>query len=301
MHSTLNKIPSLLPLYISALMKSKKGLTRELSVPNFSAEAPFVIKQAWLDQYRDICGWKKTGLPLTAPQVYAAPIHTYLLAHAECPVPMLGLVHAGNQIVSTCTLPIDTPLIVKVWFGATRWKAKGYEFDLHTAIKAQEDECDWSKAPWQACTSIFRTVSKEHQQLSESFQPSIDVHSQHDFMHNQSLDLPAHLGRKYGKIAGDRNPIHLYPWSARLFGFNKPIMHGMWTLARSLAFLEESHPHYDLSQGTLEVRFKKPIFLPSQIQIQIQNHSHEDLKSPRVNLSVFNHKEQYAIDAFYCA
>ena len=66
-----------------------------------------------------------------------------------------------------------------------------------------------------------------------------------------------------------------------------------------LHFLEESDTQYDLSQGTLEVRFKKPISLPSKIEIHIDSHSDQNLQSSQVDLSVFNHKEQYAIDATY--
>jgi acyl dehydratase len=74
------------------------------------------------------------------------------------------------------------------------------------------------------------------------------------------LNLPSNLGRLYGKIARDRNPIHLYPWSAKLFGFKKPIIHGMWTLARTLATIT---PADQCTLGSLEVRFKRPISLPS--------------------------------------
>ena len=49
--------------------------------------------------------------------------------------------------------------------------------------------------------------------------------------------LPEDLGRRFAKVAGDRNPIHMYWWTARLFGFRRPIIHGMWTLARCMAAL----------------------------------------------------------------
>ena len=76
-----------------------------------------------------------------------------------------------------------------------------------------------------------------------------------------TLQLPADMGRRYAPIAQDRNPIHLYPWSARLFGFKRPIMHGMWTLGRALA--EAVPSTREASVGELQVRFKRPIALPS--------------------------------------
>ncbi|NEA19599.1 MaoC/PaaZ C-terminal domain-containing protein, partial [Streptomyces halstedii] len=50
--------------------------------------------------------------------------------------------------------------------------------------------------------------------------------------------LPGDLGRRYGAVSGDRNPIHLHPLTARLFGFPRHIAHGMWTVARCLAEAE---------------------------------------------------------------
>ena len=75
------------------------------------------------------------------------------------------------------------------------------------------------------------------------------------------------MGRRYAPIAQDRNPIHLYPWSARLFGFKRPIMHGMWTLGRALA--EAAPSTREASVGELQVRFKRPIALPSTPQLTL--------------------------------
>jgi acyl dehydratase len=79
-----------------------------------------------------------------------------------------------------------------------------------------------------------------------------------------TLHLPPDLGRRYGAIAGDRNPIHLYPWSARLFGFKRPIMHGMWTLARALRASGGEAPP---ATGELRVQFRRPVSLPSEVSL----------------------------------
>ena len=50
--------------------------------------------------------------------------------------------------------------------------------------------------------------------------------------------MPGDIGRRYGAVSGDRNPIHLHGWSAKLFGMPRPIAHGMWLKARCLAELE---------------------------------------------------------------
>ena len=72
--------------------------------------------------------------------------------------------------------------------------------------------------------------------------------------------LPENLGRSYGAVSGDRNPIHLYPLTAKALGFPRHIAHGMWSKARCIAALENRLP----DQVRVEVAFKKPIFLPGK-------------------------------------
>ncbi len=73
--------------------------------------------------------------------------------------------------------------------------------------------------------------------------------------------LPADLGRTYAAVSGDANPIHLYPLTAKALGFPRQIAHGMWTLARSVAAIENRLPE----AVTVEVAFKKPVFLPGTV------------------------------------
>ncbi len=70
------------------------------------------------------------------------------------------------------------------------------------------------------------------------------------------------LGRRYGSVSGDLNPIHVHPFTARLFGFRSAIAHGMWTKARCLAALEPRLP----DAFTVDVAFKKPILLPRKVE-----------------------------------
>ena len=69
------------------------------------------------------------------------------------------------------------------------------------------------------------------------------------------------IGRRYARVSGDWNPIHLSRLTARPFGFRRAIAHGMWTLARSLA-LVEGQAGRGISTAT--ARFRRPLYLPAQ-------------------------------------
>lgn len=75
-------------------------------------------------------------------------------------------------------------------------------------------------------------------------------------------DLPGTLGRRYARVSGDWNPIHLSSLTARPFGYRRPIAHGMWTLGRAFAAmpLPESF--------TVDATFASSLTLPSAVESQ---------------------------------
>jgi acyl dehydratase len=76
-----------------------------------------------------------------------------------------------------------------------------------------------------------------------------------------SFMADAGIGRRYGRVSGDLNPIHLSALSAKLFGFRRAIAHGMWTQARALAAML---PRQALAQADVQVEFKTPLYLPAR-------------------------------------
>jgi hypothetical protein len=73
--------------------------------------------------------------------------------------------------------------------------------------------------------------------------------------------LGGDVGRRYAAVSGDHNPIHLYHLTAKALGFHRQIAHGMWSLARCVAALENRLP----DMVTVDAAFKKPIFLPGTV------------------------------------
>src|SRR5699024_1219776 len=73
--------------------------------------------------------------------------------------------------------------------------------------------------------------------------------------------IPAHIGRRYARVAGDYNPIHLGAPTARLFGFRAAIATGMWLAARSAAAINVERIRYP---HEFTVEFKRPVYLPAE-------------------------------------
>jgi hypothetical protein len=82
---------------------------------------------------------------------------------------------------------------------------------------------------------------------------------------SSSFRAPAGLGRRYGFISGDVNPIHMSDLTARAFGFPRAIAHGMWSLGRLASDFEAEA--FD-GGCELSVGFKLPIYMPAWLMLQ---------------------------------
>jgi hypothetical protein len=256
-------------MYRSILLRRKSKFERDQLIPEIAAETTLTIDTEWVSNYRAVCGLPsappESPLPITVPQVFAAPLHTYLLIHPDFPVSALGVVHAANEMIATRPLKAQEPMRIRVGVGETRWKTRGVEFDFHTAVFTEGN----SEPAWRARTVIFRSIktpsAKDKARSIVSPEPVLEGET-------RSIKLSSDLGRRYAPVAGDYNPIHLYPITARLFGFKRPIVHGMWTLAHVMGRLSHDasapgHGHYAsshelLSTGSIGVKFRRPLFSP---------------------------------------
>ncbi|TKB45063.1 MaoC/PaaZ C-terminal domain-containing protein [Thalassotalea mangrovi] len=80
------------------------------------------------------------------------------------------------------------------------------------------------------------------------------------FQQEYFLLLNHKLARRYASISGDYNPIHMYDFTARLFGFDHAIIHGMYLAHRLLLDKKVETDHCRIS-------FKKPCKLPAKVGV----------------------------------
>jgi acyl dehydratase len=98
--------------------------------------------------------------------------------------------------------------------GEHRPHKKGTEVDFVTRVNGAD-----GTEVWRSITTIlFFHRSK----FEETFQSTVDISTEQ----STEIKILADAGRKWANFNGDFNPIHLYTWSAKLFGFRSPIVHG---------------------------------------------------------------------------
>ena len=265
----LDAAPRLGRLFVKAAVPSRRSAD---SLPGHGyARAGVRADAARVAEYARVCGFGVSGtLPVTYPHILAFPMQTKLMTDPEFPFPLIGTVHIGNRIRSLRPIGLTEPLVLRVSAENLRPHDRGSQFDIVTEALA-DGEPVWHEVS----TYLRRTKSGGGGSGERESAPP---------EHPAAVwRVPADTGRRYARVSGDRNPIHLHALTARPFGFPAAIAHGMWSLARCLAFFAGRLP----DAYAVDARFKLPIRLPAKVALTANDSRFElaDAKSGRPHLS----------------
>jgi len=251
-------------LFLKAALARKKPLRRGATLPDIAESIESVaFSTDRLTEYEELCGFQSNGkLPITAPHVLAAPLHTALLTREEFPIKALGLIHVSNRILQYRRIDAQASLSIHVGMGPAQWVPKGMEFNLMTTVR--ED----GEVVWEEVSTIFWRGAPEPDAPRPP--PKTAQYQTVSPDMTEKWELPPDQGRRYAAVSGDYNPIHLWPLTARPFGFRRPIIHGMWSLARCAAALQE---HLSGDTAAIDIQFRRPILLPSTVNFEAQQSS----------------------------
>lgn len=244
--------PALPGLFLRAALR--RGM-RSQPWPNLGLRCALSVEPKHLARYRQVCGIAASAyLPAAYPHILAFPLQMQLLTDARFPLPLLGLVHVQNRVRVLRPLGGLGPFTVSVEVGALQPHSKGGVFSLITRLEDQLGPL-WEGESRMLCRGLHvpgvavNPAAPTPLPLSEVAQ----------------WRAAADIGRRYARVAGDFNPIHLCAATAKLFGFPRAIAHGLWNKARTLAELQQHLPNagYELS-----VRFQQPLLLPGAVTLQ---------------------------------
>ena len=234
---------------VNRLPGVRKGPAGDFAGLTYAREA-VTVERARVDAYAAVCGFpRKDVVPLTYPHLLAFPLHMAIMGDPAFPYPAIGMVHVENTITAHRAIAVGEALDVTTAVGAPRPHARGVLLDFVTTVTAD------GGVVWESTSTYLRrgrTIDGEPA-------PGLEVRDAPTG--GVEWRLPADLGRTYAGVSGDANPIHLYPLTAKALGFPRQIAHGMWTKARSVAAIENRLP----AAITVEVAFKKPVFLPGTV------------------------------------
>ncbi|MGW1881277.1 MaoC family dehydratase [Streptomyces sp. NPDC001970] len=269
---TLSSPPALWPVLLrGALASPFKRVREDAVVPATRLVLPdAAVAPERLAAYARVCGFSGTGaLPITYPHVLGFPLAMRLMADPAFPLPLLGLVHTRVDITRhRPLLPSDRPGLTVYAAGLSPHR-RGTEVTMVTEAWLAGELAWESRSTYLSRHARVGDVpGTETAPAHPAAPPPLDTRAR--------WPLAADLGRRYGAASGDRNPIHLYALTARLFGFRRAVAHGVWTFARCLA--EQPHP------GEIryaEAEFRAPVLLPGTVEYATDDEGAFELRDPR--------------------
>lgn len=258
MNLVLDRMPASGSLALKALGSVRRKPRPDVELPRMSVSLDGVRFDAErLRAYRAICGFPDGGgVPIPYPQVHAIGLQMHLLSQKQFPLPLVGLVHLKNRIVQERLLNEDEAFGVTVALVGDKKTERGLEFDLETTYTDAA-----RRTVWTAVATVLHRGKGSGGRKRQAPPREQESH----LSEYQAIEAPGDIGRRYGRISGDMNPIHLYPLTAKLLGFDRHIAHGMWTLARSCALVQ---PHLGRAPRELTVQFRQPLFLPGRAALR---------------------------------
>lgn len=259
---------SLLP-FVAGRGKEMPPLERSLSGVR--------VDPAELAAYARVCGFTlRDALPATYLHIRAFPLHMALMTDGRFPFPAVGLVHLSNRIVVHRPARVGEVFDLVVRTTPIERHAKGRTFALVSEARV-DGELVWEGESVMLRRGGGSADARNGGNEGEGAGRSGDdresaVGGEHQIHGHRGggavWTLPGDLGRRYGSVSGDRNPIHMHALTARVFGFPQAIAHGMWTKARCLAALDARLP----TAYAVDVSFKRPILLPGRVSFS----AHDD-------------------------
>jgi acyl dehydratase len=213
------------------------------------------VDPAHLAAYTQVCRLPLNDtLPATYPHMLTFPLQMALMSDRSFPLALPGLVHVRNQIDVLRAIGSAGPLNLEVWAENFAKHRSGATVDLCATVSAGGTEV------WRSRSTYLARGAKAPEGAPEA---GIEVAVGDLERVSATWRIPDDAGRRYAKVSGDVNPIHLSGLTAKAFGFKRAIAHGMWVKARVLGALAGRLP----DELSLDVSFRKPLFLPSTVTL----------------------------------
>ncbi|MET7483030.1 MaoC/PaaZ C-terminal domain-containing protein [Streptomyces sp. NPDC005538] len=257
-YPTLTDTPALTPLLLrGALLSPFKRPRPDAEFARTGLVLPGVrVDLARLAAYERVCGFAtgEDALPVTYPHVLGFPLAMRLMSCRAFPLPLLGLVHTSVEITRHTAVPATGEYELAVRIDELAPHRRGTEATVSTEMRSGDGGTGGGRVVWESRSTYLarhRRTGTAAPEVPDDRAPLPTVAEWH---------LAEDVGRRYGAASGDRNPIHLHPLTARLFGFPRTIAHGMWTAARCLA------AHGTPESAYVQAKFKAPVLLPGVVE-----------------------------------
>ncbi len=263
-------------------------------LPENSIRKEIRINTAHCERYNKAVNWKLGIASVIHPnylQVLTLPMQLELMTSEPFPFKPMGLVHLANHIEVNYLPEQNAKLMLKTSFNGLTRHQRGWVFSVlsegfvngelaisatshylsrqqHGQVVKSADATSSSNIDEANSMNTATATTAVRMPTLENILPPFDV--------SCDMNFPLGIGRLYGRVSGDFNPIHLSRWTAKLMGFKQAIAHGMYSKALCLSVVmkkEMEQRKGALAQTPMQfsTQFMQPIYLPTRCELNVNN------------------------------
>lgn len=203
------------------------------------------------------------GLPPTYTSVWETALALELLSQEGAPLPRRGMIHLESEMVAIRPLRYADRVRSRLELDG----ANPHRLGTVVTVKARH----WN-GTGQLCQDnrllLLLPAPARHGFPSSPTREEARTNDTAEWVELAEWDIGAGHGRRYARASGDYNPIHLWRWSSRLLGFDRPILHGFCTQAMVVHEVVERLLGGD--PGALRrfgIRFRESLVLPARVRL----------------------------------
>ena len=234
---------------VRAALPTLPGVNQLPGIKKSSRELPDVevrredvtVEREHVTAYSRVCGFPvKDVVPLTYLHVLAFPLHMSLMTEQAFPFPAIGTVHLENAITRLRPVGVGERVSVAAHAENLRPHTKGRAFDLVSTATVDGEEV------WSSRSTYLRLGGgdKEHGDPGTSFEQVPPAPRPGGWAPTSAGGTP--------RCRATTTRSTCIPLTAKAFGFQRHIAHGMWTKARAVAALENRLPDVVSCGGRLQ-------------------------------------------------
>lgn len=228
----------------------------------FSAPA---LTAAQVARYKDAFPGFVSDVPLTLMYCLAQRVHLAQMLGDDFPWPAPGLVHVSNELEQHAPIELNKAFHIQATIELPARGPKVSPRRLRPLFKVVFLQ---NETPVVTCRSEYQVMPKNTAKPAKVREKKQGQRPNEEWHAISEWQLDTTSGRSYARLSGDFNPIHLHPLLSRWFGFDKPIIHGMYMAGRAQAEIEKKHGK---AVQRIDVTFKRPVPLPATITLWEQS------------------------------
>ncbi|MHA2277043.1 MAG: MaoC/PaaZ C-terminal domain-containing protein, partial [Candidatus Kariarchaeaceae archaeon] len=216
------------------------------------------IDKSRLSEYRGLLNFPQE-LPFSYLYILAQRAQLAVMLESEFSISIPGMIHLNNNLIYHNTIDPNTPMVIKTTVSVES-KTTGSLYPNSEVEFYQNDEKVAS------CLSGYLVKRKSKGQQTKKVRVPIEIPQISSTEFSETWEISKSIGKEYGKVSGDRNPIHTSKLFAKFVGFKRQIVHGWYSASRVIRAAQ----HLIENINQIHVNFNKPLYLPGTAKLKLE-------------------------------